>query len=117
MKVLLKCLGWLIAIGIGVGLYATFIEPKLLHVVSHEIVSEKVKGETIKVVQFSDTHIGEFFSTEDLKKVVNKINEQSADLVLFTGDLMDNAAKYEGSCIKFSCPPRPYDANLPTCIN
>ena len=97
MKGLLKCLGWLIVIGIGVGLYATFIEPKLLHVVSHEIVSEKVKGETIKVVQFSDTHIGEFFSTEDLKKVVKKINEQSADLVLFTGDLMDNAAEYEGS--------------------
>lgn len=69
MKGLLKCLGWLIVIGIGVGLYATFIEPKLLHVVSHEIVSEKVKGETIKVVQFSDTHIGEFFQRRILRKL------------------------------------------------
>lgn len=96
MKLLLKGLGWVILLGIVVGLYSTFVEPKLLHVVSHELAFDGVKGEAIKVVQFSDTHIGEFFSTEELQKVVKKINEQSADLVLFTGDLMDNAAEYDG---------------------
>ena len=58
---------------------------------------ELVAGNPITVVQFSDTHVGDFFTTEDLKKVVDKINEQQADLVLFTGDLMDNAAEYDGS--------------------
>ena len=57
----------------------------------------KLKGQPIKIVQFSDTHIGDFFTTEELQKVVDKINEQQADLVLFTGDLMDDASVYQGS--------------------
>ena len=61
------------------------------------IFHSKIEGQPIKVVQFSDTHIGDFFTTEELQKVVDKINEQQADLVLFTGDLMDDASVYQGS--------------------
>ena len=53
--------------------------------ISHDVPLSKIQGEAIKVVQFSDTHIGDFFSIKDLQKVVDKINEQDADLVLFTG--------------------------------
>lgn len=97
MKLFFKRLEYLILFAILIILYSTFVEPKLLRVISHDVLLSKAQGEAIKVVQFSDTHIGDFFSIKDLKKVVDKINEQEADLVLFTGDLMDNAATYEGS--------------------
>ena len=97
MKRFFKRLGYLILVGILIIIYSTFVEPQLLRVTSHDISLNKVEGEPIKVVQFSDTHIGDFFSVKELQKVVDKINEQQADLVLFTGDLMDNASTYEGS--------------------
>ena len=86
MKVFFKRLGYLILFGILIILYSTFVEPKLLRVISHDVPLSKIQGEAIKVVQFSDTHIGDFFTLEDLQEVVDKINEQDVDLVLFTGD-------------------------------
>ncbi len=50
---------------------------------------------SIRVVHFSDTHLGEFFSIDQLKTVVEKINKQSPDLVIFTGDLFDIMIEYE----------------------
>ncbi|MDE5977741.1 MAG: metallophosphoesterase, partial [Turicibacter sp.] len=97
MKRFFKRLGYLMFGCALIAIYSTFIEPKMLRAMHHEIALSKVAGEAIKVVQFSDTHVGEFFTVEELQKVVDKINEQEADLVLFTGDLMDNAAVYEGS--------------------
>ena len=97
MKVFFKRLGYFILFGILIILYSTFVEPKLLRVISHDVPLSKIQGEAIKVVQFSDTHIGDFFTLEDLQEVVDKINEQDVDLVLFTGDLMDNAANYDGA--------------------
>ena len=45
-----------------------------------------------KVVQISDLHTGSFSSTEPLQRAVALINKQSADLVLMTGDLVNNRA-------------------------
>lgn len=97
MKVLAKLFGFAMVVAILVGFYSAFVEPHLLRVKQYDIKSEQVVGDSITVVQFSDTHVGDFFTIEDLEKVVNKINEQQADLVFFTGDLMDNAAQYDGS--------------------
>lgn len=92
-----KLFGILMVVGILIGFYSAYVEPHLLRVKQYDMKFEQVAGNPITVVQFSDTHVGDFFITEDLKKVVDKINEQQADLVLFTGDLMDNAAEYDGS--------------------
>ena len=97
MKLFFKSIGYLILIGIVTILYAMFIEPDLLRVIHYDFPHSKIQGQPIKVVQFSDTHIGDFFTIEELQKVVDKINEQEADLVLFTGDLMDDASVYQGS--------------------
>ena len=97
MKLFFKIIGYLILIGIVTILYAMFIEPDLLRVIHYDFPHSKIEGQPIKVVQFSDTHIGDFFTIEELQKVVDKINEQQADLVLFTGDLMDDASVYQGS--------------------
>ncbi len=102
MKKIFKGLRYLILIGIMIVFYSTFVEPKLLRVMQYDVSLSKVEGNLIKVVQFSDTHIGDFFTIEELQKVVDKINEQNADLVLFTGDLMDNAAMYDGDIEEIS---------------
>ena len=45
-----------------------------------------------KVLQISDLHTGSFNSTEPLQRAVAMINKQGADLVLMTGDLVNNRA-------------------------
>lgn len=46
-----------------------------------------------KIVQFSDLHSGGFDSYEDVKRGFNLIQEQQADLILFTGDLVNDLAE------------------------
>ncbi|MEC5158813.1 putative MPP superfamily phosphohydrolase [Chryseobacterium sp. MP_3.2] len=52
---------------------------------------ESFKG--YKIIQISDVHSGSFFNPEKLQKAINLINEQDADLVLFTGDMVNNLAE------------------------
>jgi predicted MPP superfamily phosphohydrolase len=46
-----------------------------------------------KMLQISDLHTGSFNSTEPLREAVQLINKQEADLVFFTGDLVNNSAE------------------------
>ncbi len=46
-----------------------------------------------KIIQISDLHTGSFFNSKPLTKAVNIINEQKADIVFFTGDLVNNKHK------------------------
>ena len=43
-----------------------------------------------KIIQISDLHLGSFDSIDKLNTAVEMINEESADLVVFTGDLVNN---------------------------
>ena len=45
-----------------------------------------------KMLQISDLHTGSFTSTEPLKEAVRLINQQEADLVFVTGDIVNNVA-------------------------
>lgn len=45
-----------------------------------------------KIIQLSDIHSGSFTKTEPIQKVIEKINSLNADVILFTGDLVNNAA-------------------------
>jgi len=45
-----------------------------------------------KIIQISDVHSGSFFNPEKLQKAIDLINEQEADLVVFTGDMVNNLA-------------------------
>lgn len=51
---------------------------------------ESFKG--YKIVQISDVHSGSFFNPQKLQKAIDLINEQDADIVLFTGDMVNNYA-------------------------
>ncbi|MBU0472672.1 MAG: metallophosphoesterase [Bacteroidetes bacterium] len=46
-----------------------------------------------KIVQISDFHLGSFLSSKDkVEEIVELVNEQNPDLILFTGDLVNNVA-------------------------
>jgi len=76
--------------------YARLIEPKRLitnkHTIHHPLIPKKFNG--IRIVQFSDTHLGHYFDLNRLAKVVEKINELQPDIVLFTGDLIHEPNKF-----------------------
>ena len=46
----------------------------------------------LKIVQISDIHSGSFFLKEPIQNAIDMINEQNADLVLFTGDIVNYKA-------------------------
>lgn len=65
------------------GLYSIFIEPNMLLVKEYRIKDKLLKG--LKVVFVSDFHI-KTYQEARLKRVVELINKQNADIVLSTGD-------------------------------
>ena len=76
--------------------YAIQIEPKLLFKVNEikvnvDKLDESLNG--LKIVQFADIHYGNTIGEKELDKIVNKINEIKPDIVVFTGDLLDNSIK------------------------
>ncbi len=45
-----------------------------------------------KIIHISDIHSGSFTDKQAVMKGIEKINQQNADVILFTGDLVNNAA-------------------------
>ncbi len=45
----------------------------------------------LKIIQISDLHLGSFTSTKPVKEIVELINKEEADLIVFTGDLINNS--------------------------
>ena len=41
-----------------------------------------------RVIQISDLHLGNFLNDKPLKKIIKIVNDQNADVILFTGDLV-----------------------------
>ena len=76
--------------------YSKSIEPKMLDVnqitISSNSVSKQMEG--MKIVQFSDSHLGAHYTLKQLNNVVVLINKQNPDLIVFTGDLIDNSSLY-----------------------
>lgn len=54
-------------------------------------LADSFKG--YKIIQISDVHSGSFFNPEKLQGAIDLINEQQADLILFTGDMVNNYAE------------------------
>lgn len=79
---------------IALGSYVTFIERNLLVDKNYEITINEEGKQNLRVVQFTDTQLGEYYTLYNLEKVVNKINDLDADIVVFTGDLIDEYSDY-----------------------
>ena len=76
--------------------YARFIEPFRLQLeevrVSSSYLSDEADG--LRILAFSDTHFGKYYTTEDFTKALAIINEAEPDLVIFLGDLIDHYDQY-----------------------
>lgn len=79
--------------------YAREVETKLLDINYYNITHPLIPSEfdQFKIIQFSDTHLGFQYTMSQLKKLVNKINKLEPDIVVFTGDLMDEPNKFRQS--------------------
>lgn len=75
-------------------IYITFIERNLLVTKTKDMALTE-ENDNLKVVHFTDTQLGKYYSLEQLEKAVDKINILEPDIVVFTGDLIDHAANYE----------------------
>ncbi|MBB5323864.1 hypothetical protein HNQ34_000956 [Anoxybacillus tepidamans] len=94
-KSILSLLGGMFVTSFGY-YYARFIEPNRLTITSHSIFHPLIPKsfDGVKIVQFSDTHLGHYYSLAHLRRIVKQINDIKPDLVFFTGDLMDAPNKY-----------------------
>lgn len=79
-------------LSVGTYYYSKEVEPSSLEIRKENLVSEKISApfHNKKIVQFSDTHLGFDYSIDDLKKLIKTINSLHPDIIVFTGDLIDN---------------------------
>lgn len=75
-------------------LYARYINTKGLIIKESAIIDEELDSHYngLKVVQFSDIHYGRTTSKDDLNMIVEEINSLHPDIIVFTGDLFDDAS-------------------------
>ncbi|MGL4736417.1 MAG: metallophosphoesterase, partial [Cellulosilyticaceae bacterium] len=93
-KALFLTLFTLALLGAAVFFYSLKIEPNLLKTTTHQLYSTSGELDGLRIVQFSDTHVGAFYDEADMQRLVDKINSLEPDIIVFTGDLVDNWAKY-----------------------
>lgn len=90
---------------ISIGLFVTTIPPFLfilgmilgphrykIHEVTVTIDKLPAAFENFKIVQISDIHSGSFYNKKGVQKGINLVNVQKADVVFFTGDLVNDDA-------------------------
>ncbi|MGE6395997.1 metallophosphoesterase [Chryseobacterium scophthalmum] len=89
----------LMGLGLGGLLSALFIDGITFGKYRHKVRRVKVKFANLpksfkgyKVIQISDVHSGSFSDPSKLQHAIDLINEQNPDLVLFTGDMVNNVA-------------------------
>lgn len=78
------------------------IEPNLLTTNDYRITENSLPDsfDGVKIVHFSDVHYGTGFTENRLKKLTNEINSLKPDIVVFTGDLIDQKYQTTESDIK-----------------
>ncbi|WP_312299529.1 metallophosphoesterase [Chryseobacterium sp.] len=89
----------LVGLGMSGVLSALFIDGITFGKYRHKVRRVKVKFPNLpesfkgyKIIQISDVHSGSFSDPGKLQHAVELINEQKPDLVLFTGDMVNNVA-------------------------
>ena len=65
---------------------------RVIHVTPYDISVDKTAGELteLKVVLLADFHLGYNIGEAQMQRMVERVNEQDADLVVIAGDIFDN---------------------------
>ena len=81
----------IILIIIGIILYARFISTMGFDTKEYIINNNSIPSgfDGIKIVHFSDLHYNRAINSSKVDKIINEINLINADIVVFTGDLID----------------------------
>ena len=74
-----------------------YINTGIIEVSEHRIINEKIPDNFngIKIIQVSDIKYGSNINNDDIKKFVKIINERKPDIVLYTGNLIDDEYKLD----------------------
>lgn len=85
-------------------IYAFFIGTKGIFVKEFKVETNNItkEMENVKILQFSDLHYGTV-NMKMVNKLISKINETKPDIVIFTGDLIDekyDITEYEKEVLK-----------------
>ena len=103
MKKILYLILSLLAIIFIILIYARFIGTQGL--ITNEIpyTSESINSSYngLKIIHFSDLHYKKVITEKRIKNLVKEINKTKPDIVLFTGDLLDNDYNIQGKDISF----------------
>jgi len=90
----------IMGLGLGGVLSALFIDGITFGKYRHKVRQVKVKIKNLpnsfkgyKIIQISDVHSGSFSDPSKLQHAIDLINEQNPDLVLFTGDMVNNVSE------------------------
>lgn len=77
--------------------YAKELEPRMIKFQHELIQSKKIPPsfDNFKIAQFSDTHIGFHYTVDQLSELIEKINANHPDVIVFTGDLVDNPNEFD----------------------
>lgn len=75
---------------LGISMYLCFHVSKT----EYSLDTDKDVG-TIRIVQFADSHIGTTFDGEGINQYVDMINECNPDVVLITGDFVDDGTTHD----------------------
>nr|WP_302596116.1 metallophosphoesterase [uncultured Cellulosilyticum sp.] len=96
VRSVVKLMTFCIIVGICVFVYARYIEPELLTINEVNVTAQSLQlGDSLKIVQCSDLHVGPDYDMDHLARVVKKINALNPDLIVFTGDLIDNNKSFK----------------------
>ena len=84
-------------------IYARFRGTIGLNTNNYTIVSKNIpiSYNNLKIVHFSDIHYGKVITKERIRELVKEVNSLKPDIVVFTGDLLDNDYKTKSKDIKF----------------
>ncbi len=92
-RVILSIITFFLFLILTLPFYAWKVEPFLVHV-NHVELGKKNERTPLNVVQISDLQVSKYYETDRLDKVIDEVNAQNPDILLFTGDLFDNYSKY-----------------------
>lgn len=83
---------WIFATVCLTGLYSSLIERHWLDLrqVNRPIRDVPRSFQGLKIVLFSDIHLGFFYQPKHLTRLIDRIDQLEADVVCFTGDLLDD---------------------------
>ncbi len=73
-------------------LYSRFIGTRGLYVKEYTISNQQlpIHFHGLKIIHLSDLHFGDFINEEKMKKIIEKVNLINPDIIVFTGDLIEN---------------------------